>query len=348
MPHSLEDKLVIAVSSRAVFDLSQANDIFDQHGIEAYRTFQRAHASDVLPKGVAFSFVNRLLRLNEAFPDARPFEVVVLSRNSPETGQRFFHSCRELGIPIERGAFTSGHDSWPFARCFNAALFLSANIDDVRRAIADGRPAGYVMPGMSQSDHDGDEDDDGLRIAFDFDGVLADDAAEKVYAQGHLDAFRNHEVDHRDIAHDAGPLKDLITRIARVQQMESSARSQDRTRKSKLRIAIVTARGAPAEQRVVTTLQAWGIESAELYLLGGVEKKSVLEVFKPHIFFDDQRMHLDPASSTVPCVWVPFGIRNQQTRDLDAAQSNSRPDQQSGASLHHTDECSGDGSFRLT
>lgn len=306
MGHSLENKLVVAVSSRAVFDLSEANAVFECDGIEAYRQHQRERLNEVLPKGVAFPFISRLLRLNARFPEQQPVEVVVLSRNSPETGQRFFQSCRALGLNIQRGAFLSGQDPWPYAAAFGASLFLSAHTDDVRRAIEAGQPAGLVLPGEV-----GDAaDDHELRIAFDFDGVLADDEAEKVYADGKLPAFQAHEVEHRSLAHEPGPLKALFTKIAGFQRLEQQRSRADSSYRPALRVAIVTARGAPAEQRLVTTLSSWGIDAAELYLMGGVEKNRVLEVLRPHIFFDDQRVHLNAAASVVPSVWIPFGVRN--------------------------------------
>lgn len=157
-----------------------------------------------------------------------------------------------------------------------------------------------------------DEDDHDFRIAFDFDGVLADDQAEIVYGEGRLDLFHQHEVEKSDVPHDPGPLKDLFTKIGYFQRLEAKRAAEDRSYKPAMRVAIVTARNHPAEERLVTTLNDWGMSAAELFLMGGIEKKRVLEVLRPHIFFDDQRVHLDAASAVVPSVWIPFGFRNKE------------------------------------
>lgn len=305
MPHPIDSKLVVAVSSRAVFDLEEANAVFERDGVEAYKRYQRERLDVPLGKGVAFPFVRRLLRLNELYPDQRPVEVVVLSRNSPDTGRRFFQSCRHHGLDITRGAFLSGEDTHPYARAFNASLFLSANRRDVFGAMRAGHPAGLVLPTAAA-----DDDDPELRIAFDFDGVLADDAAERVYAGGGLDDFHAHEVGRAALPHDPGPLKELLDKIGRFQQLEARHAAERRGARPALRVAIVTARGAPAEERLATTLNAWGLDAAELFLMGGVEKRRVLEVLRPHIFFDDQMAHLETAAGVVPSVWIPFGVRN--------------------------------------
>ena len=313
MAYPIERKLVVAVSSRAVFDLEEANKVFDQEGIEAYRAYQRERLDERLEKGVAFPFVKRLLALNDLYPSQRPVEVVVLSRNSPETGRRFFRSCKEYQLDISRGAFLSGQDPYPFVGAFNASVFLSANADDVVAATIAGLPAGLVLPRVTQDD----ENDHDFRIAFDFDGVLADDKAEIVYGDGRLDLFHQHEVEKSAVPHDPGPLKDLFTKIGYFQRLESKRAAEDRSYRPAMRVAIVTARNHPADERLVTTLDDWGMHAAELFLMGGIEKKRVLEVFKPHIFFDDQRVHLDPASAVVPSVWIPFGFRNKE--QLEAA-----------------------------
>lgn len=179
------EKLVIAVSSRALFDLEEEHRLFEREGFAAYRTYQVEHQDVPLKPGVAFPFISRLLKLNEIFKDQAPVRVVVLSRNSPETGQRFFNSCRHYSLPIEAGAFTSGQSTFPFMKAFNASLFLSANIDSVRQATSIGLPAGLVLPTSFQDE----EGDTGLRIAFDFDGVVAGDEAEKKFQSEGMKAF---------------------------------------------------------------------------------------------------------------------------------------------------------------
>lgn len=308
MPYPIDQKLVVAVSSRAVFDLEDANRVYDEAGVEAYRQYQRSRLKECLPRGVAFPFVKRLLALNELYPSERPVEVVVLSRNSPETGRRFFRSCVEYGLDISRGAFLSGQDPYPFVRAFNASVFLSAKAEDVAAATEAGLPAGLVLPGASVDD----QRDTDFRIAFDFDGVIADDQAEMIYGDGELSLFHRHEVEKSSVPHDPGPLKDLFIKIGRFQQLEAKRAENDRSYRPAMRVAIVTARNHPADERLVTTLNEWGMNAAELFLMGGIEKKRVLEALKPHIFFDDQRVHLDTAAAIVPSVWIPFGFRNKQ------------------------------------
>ena len=297
MSFLIEEKIVIAVSSSAVFEMSEAQSVYDQQGLEAYRSYQRQHLDTPFAKGVAFPFVRRLLQLNELHP--APVEVVVLSKNDPDTGRRFFRSCQHYGLAICRGAFLTGASPHPYLEAFNACLFLSANKEDVSAAIGAGLPAGLVLPGMVEDD----DTDTELRVAFDFDGVIADDEAEQVYQKNKsLAEFHASETERAALPHNPGPLQKLISKISRLQRMPSENGG------GLLRVAIVTARGAPANERVVTTLNAWNIKVDETFFLGGIEKRRFLEVFKPHLFFDDQLVHL--ASAHVPSVHIPFGVTN--------------------------------------
>jgi len=305
--YPIEKKLVVAVSSRAIFDLEEANAIFDSKGTEAYRRYQLARLDEPLAKGVAFPFVSRLLRLNELYPRQVPIEVVVLSRSSADIGQRFFRSCKHYGLDISRGAFLSGQSPYPYIEAFNASVFLSAHRSDVVNAVRAGLPAGLIMPTAAVDD----ETDHELRIAFDFDGVLADDKSEQVYQEKKsLDLFHQHETANVDEPHEPGPLKDLFTKIGFFQKLEMQRQAADPAYKPALRVAIVTARNAPSNERLVTTLNSWGMDAAELFLMGGIEKKRVLQVLRPHIFFDDQLTHLEPAAQAVPSVLIPFGVAN--------------------------------------
>lgn len=309
MPYPIEKKLVIAVSSSAVFDMHEANSVFEDQGVEAYRKYQLDRLDLPFGRGVAFPFIRRLLRLNELYPEQQPVEVVVLSRNSSDTGQRFFRACRHYGLSISRGAFLSGQSPHLYIGAYNASLFLSANRGDVVDAIMRGFPAGLVLPNALEDD----ETDHELRIAFDFDGVLANDESERVYAKDNrLDHFHQHEVENAERPHDPGPLKDLFTKIGFFQKLEAKRTLNEPSYLPALRVAIVTARNAPANERMVTTLREWGFDAAELLLMGGIEKKRVLDVLKPHIFFDDQIAHLEVAAATTPSVLIPFGIRNEE------------------------------------
>lgn len=306
MAYPIEKKLVIAVSSSALFDLTDSDRVFQAEGEEAYRLYQEQHLDHVLPKGVAFPFIRRFLQLNQRFPDEQPVEVVLLSRNSPETGMRVFRSIRHYALDISRAAFFSGSSPFLYNEAFNASLFLSANRDDVQAAIRSGFPAGLVL----QSDVVDDPSDDSLKLAFDFDGVLVDDQAEQIYQQsGSLDVFHDFEDLHRMEPLQAGPLSDLLRKIAHFQQLEQNRRALDASYRRILKVAIITARSAPAHERMIRTLKSWNISVDETFFMGGIEKRRVLEVMKPHIFFDDQVIHLKKVDG-IALVHIPFGRLN--------------------------------------
>lgn len=308
MPYPIERKLVIAVASSALFDLAECDAVFREKGEDEYRLYQREHAHITLNGGVAFPFIRRYLNINKKYADEQPVEVVLLSHNDPETGLRVFNSIKHYGLNITRAAFLTGKSPYEYMEAFNVSLFLSANEKDVRRAIEAGHPAGQVVPG-ALADTNGDVDE--LRVAFDFDGVLADDEAEVVYHQhGNLDIFQRHENAKVDIPHNPGPLADLFRKLSFFQKLEKKRELEESGYKRILRTAIVTARGAPAHERVVTTLRDWGISPDETFFLGGIEKARVLRVLKPHIFFDDQLSHIASVAGDIPSVHIPFGIRN--------------------------------------
>lgn len=307
MPFLLEKKLVIAVASSALFDLAESDEVYRTKRLDAYRTYQRAHVSEPFGKGVAFPFIRRLLAVNERFPEEKPVEVIFLSHNDADTGRRLFRSAQHYGLDISRGAFLAGEQPYKYIPAFCASLFLSANPDDVAAAVRAGYPAGTVLPGTISDD----EGDSGLRIAFDFDGVLADDEAERIYAEsGDLDLFHANEAKNRTLPHNPGPLRDLVDKISRFQRLELIRARKGAGYKPSLRIAIITARNAPSNERVVTTLDSWGILVDETFFMGGIEKRRVLEVLRPHIYFDDQLVHLTPTASSIPSVHIPFGVKN--------------------------------------
>lgn len=301
-----EAPLTVAISSRAVFELDAEDQIWQRDGTAAYRAYQRAHEREPLAPGPAFAFVKRLLALNDIRPEAPLVDVILLSRNDPDTGLRAFNSTEYHGLPISRAAFLSGSSPFRYLDAFHAALFLSMNEADVNAAIEAGHPAGRVLP-TTVADDPADKE---LRIAFDFDGVLADDEAEKIFAERQLEAFTAYERAHAGSPHNAGPLKRFIDEIARIQAIESGRRAGEPGYRARLRTAIITARGAPAHERVVATLRDWGIRVDETFFLGGLPKRPILEAFKPHIFFDDQRRNLEASSAVVPCAHIPFGVRN--------------------------------------
>ncbi len=305
------EQLVVAVSSRALFDLEKEHQLFETQGYEAFRDFQVRKKDEPLKPGVAFPFVKRFLGLNKLFPNQEPFRVVALSRNSPETARRFFNSCRHYQLPIHAGAFTSGQSTFPYISAFKVSLFLSANAVNVSRAIEAGLPGGLVLPNRIADDSD--DDDPTLRIAFDFDGVLADDESERCYQKEGLSAFHKNEMEKAETPHAPGPLRDLFARLSAFQRLDYQTRgSKDPYFKPAIRISIVTSRGAPSEERLITTLKSFGMSAAELFLLDGLDKGSILEAIRPHIFFDDQARNLEKMQAQIPSVLVPFGIHNEQ------------------------------------
>ena len=308
MPFPIEDKLVVAVSSSAVFDMTAADQIFRSEGVGPYRAHQLERLDEPFEKGVAFPFVRRLLRLNDVFPDLQPIEVIVLSRNDPDSGRRFFRSCRSYGLTISRGAFLNGKSPYPYIPAFNASLFLSATEADVRNAIDAKLPAGLVLPTLV-ADEDADSE---LRVAFDFDGVIIDDEAEAVFQETNdVNRFHESETSKILVPHNPGPLSDLILKLSALQKLEKERLQANPDFPPAIRVSIVTARDAPSNERMITTLNEWGLEAVEAFFLGGVEKKRVLDVLKPHIFFEDQLGHLKTAAATVPSVHIPFGVANR-------------------------------------
>ena len=310
MAFQIEQKLVIGVASSALFDLSESHQVYLEEGPEAYRGYQERHLDLILGKGVAFPFIRRFLNINKCLPRQSPVEVVLFSRNSPETGLRVMRSIAHYGLDISRAAFMNGKSPYAYLPAFNASLFLSANEEDVKSAIAVDYPAGLVLPSRIADD----EDDLELRVAFDFDGVLADDESETVFKRNNdLDEFHAHERLHVARPHQPGPLADLFRKLAMMQRLEDRAQRRDPGYRKIVRIAIITARNAPSHERVVTTLKSWGVSADETFFLGGMDKARVLSVFRPHIFFDDQLTHLKAApGGTIPMVHVPFGIANRR------------------------------------
>ncbi|TVX92647.1 5'-nucleotidase [Paenibacillus agilis] len=305
MPYEIESKFVISVASSALFDLSESDRVFQEKGEDAYRQYQREHENEVFAMGVAFPLIKRLLSINT--PQEQLVEVVLLSRNDPDTGLRVFKSIEYYGLSISRAVFVAGSNPFEYMGAFNASLFLSGNPEDVKEAVERGYPAGCIYP----SNYVDDEEDTELRLAFDFDGIIADDSAESIFQGGELENFHSHE---RNLAGEplpAGPLLRFFTEIANLQKKVIAKNLSDPTYKPRIRIAIATARNAPAHERVITTLRKLDIRVDEAFFLGGIEKKRVLSIFKPHIFFDDQVSHIEGVARIFPSVHVPFGVTNK-------------------------------------
>ena len=296
MPTSLEGQLVVAISSRALFDFEEENQHFEATNDRAYMRLQLERLDRAAKPGVAFSLVNKLLAFNATTPQV---EVVILSRNDPVSGMRVFRSAQHYGLPVQRGVFTRGESPWRYLRPLNAHLFLSTNEADVRSALGAGVPAARVYPhsARASSAHPNE-----VRIAFDGDAVLFSDEAERVFEHGGLDAFQAHERDHSGTPLAAGPFKPLLEALQRLQQAATPA--------MRIRTALVTARSAPAHERAIRTLMDWNVEIDEAMFLGGLPKGEFLREFEPDFFFDDQTGHIQNASAHVPSGHVAAGIRN--------------------------------------
>lgn len=298
MSISLSNKLVIGLSSRTLFDLDESHAIYETEGVQAYQNYQIEHENEILKPGVAFSLVAKLLKLNSFFSEPK-VEVILLSRNSADTGLRVFNSIEHYQLNISRAVFSSGQSPYRYVSAFGAHLFLSANPEDVRRAIRAGCAAATVTTG-SVSNNQTDE----LRIAFDGDAVLFSDEAERIYQQEGLAAFSFKEKRDAQKPLSDGPLKGFLTQLHSLQSVFLPDACPIRT-------ALVTARSAPAHERVILTLRAWNIRIDEALFLGGLSKGEFLKAFQADIFFDDQEIHCESARSHVATGHVPHGIRNE-------------------------------------
>lgn len=304
MAYSLDDTLVIGISSSALFDLTASDAVFRQHGEAAYREYQAKNLDSTLQPGAAFSFIKRLLSLNTLSNDGPPLvEVIILSRNDPETGLRVMQSIMSHGLPITRAIFTQGQAPYKYMDALHMSLFLSANSADVKEASDMGLPAGQVV-GQPEIDTEGTD----LRVAFDFDGVISDSSSEQIFQRDGLKSFHENEALHADQPLEEGSLAGLLRALNRIQQVEETLKKDNPAHMQRLRIAIVTARNAPAHERVVTTLKERGLHVNDVFFLGGIEKSRILHVLRPHIFFDDQKGHFEGATNHIPCVHIPLGM----------------------------------------
>jgi 5'-nucleotidase len=296
MATSLEGQLVVAISSRALFDFEEENEVFEAHDDRAYMQLQLQRLDQPARAGVAFSLVNKLLAFNVVAPRV---EVVILSRNDPVSGMRVFRSAQHYGLPIQRGVFTRGQSPWRYLKPLAAHLFLSANEIDVRSALDAGVPAARVYPHSARAS---DQHPGEVRIAFDGDAVLFSDEAERVYQRDGLVAFQQHETMHSGTPLAPGPFKPLLEALHRLQR--------EPAHDMRIRTALVTARSAPAHERAIRTLMDWHIEVDEAMFLGGLSKGEFLREFEPDFFFDDQTRHVDGAALHVPSGHVAAGVAN--------------------------------------
>ena len=311
--------LLITVSARSLFDLSEETRFLHDHSLDEYRERQRHRRDSPFRPGVAFSFVERMLALNSiedqlSITSRRAgetplVEVAVLSHMDPDTGVRVMRSIDSLKIPIRMTMFTSGGSLTKYMKAVDTRLYLSMSAGSVQEAIDAGVPAGQIVSEIPITQHD--TGDGEIRLAFDFDGVIGDDSAEKVFQDSGLAAFDEHERSLRNEPIDPGPLAPFIRSLKIIQDAENRRASIDPDYERKLKISVVTSRGTPADVRVMKTMEAWGIELDSAFFLNGHEKRTVIEALHPHLFFDDQPRHVSPVRDIAPAVHVPFGVTNQ-------------------------------------
>lgn len=294
MAYDLKDKLVIGISSRALFDLEHENILFEKSGVEEYSRYQIEHEDILLKPGTAYPLVEALLKINEKLGEDL-VEVIILSKNSPETGLRILNSINEKSLEISRAGFTGGKSIGPYLKAFNVDLFLSKDEKDVQTAIDQSIAAAIIYDPPEHFDSEKDE----IRIAFDADAVLFSDESEQIYKEKGLEAFIQNEKINAEKPLPEGPFGKLLKTLSTIKDRQPEGVNF-------VRIAIVTARNSPAHKRIILTLRTWGVHVDEAFFLGGVSKKQILKAYNAHIFFDDQDAHIEPASHIVPSGRVPY------------------------------------------
>ena len=300
MAYDLSNYLVIGVSSRALFDLSVENEIYENEGLEAYCRYQLDHESDVLKPGTGFALINSMLRINQIDENTRRTEVVIVSRNSADTSLRISNSIDHYNLDITRAAFTGGEPVAKYLNAFDVDLFLSATEEDVQAAVESNVASGLIYDGPSANQQNPLEQ---IRIAFDGDAVLFSEESEMIYQREGLEAFIQHEKINAEKPLPEGPFAKLLMTLSFL-QFELNNNNQQEI--SPIRTALVTARNSPAHERVIRTLRTWNVRIDETFFLGGVSKDKILASFSPHIFFDDQHQHCDTAAKLVPTARVPY------------------------------------------
>ncbi len=306
MSHALEDKLVVGISARTLFDMRQENEVFVREGVDAYRSYQMAHEKEALKPGPGFGLIKALLGLNEVMGEDR-VEIIVMSHNCPDVSLRVFHSISFYGLPITRAVFVSGSALASYLGAFHTDLFLSSCEEDVQSAVDNGIAAGvvFVPEQLSENIIYPLRETGQIRIAFDGDAVLFSEESEQIFQQKGLQAFEENERRFVDVPLEPGPFARFLTKLSRLREENPQIRDRIRT-------ALVTSRCAPAHERVIRTLRSWKVEMDEAFFLGGISKQEILKAFGAHIFFDDQLVHLRGASSVVPVARVPYRSRRRE------------------------------------
>ena len=296
----MNSKLVIGISSRALFDLSQSHKIFEKEGIDAYRSHQIKNENEILDPGEAYNLVTKILKINDLYDSENRVEVILLSRNTADTGLRVFNSIEAHELNITRAVFCGGESPYKYVKAFGVDLFLSSSKDDVKMAIENNVPSARIIPSKAKKKV---KDSDLLKIAFDGDSVIFSDESEKVFEEAGLQAFLDNDRKKKSMLK-AGPFKSFLVELNKLQ---SELESGD----CPIRTALVTARSAPSHKRVIKTLRKWGVRIDESLFLGGMNKSDFLKSFEADIFSDDQQQNITDASDKVTSAHVPFGIKNR-------------------------------------
>ncbi len=294
MAYDLKKKLVIAISSRALFDLEDENKVFEKKGLEKYYRYQIKNENTLLKRGAAFDFVKNILRINRHFDD-KLIEVIILSRNNAATGLRIKNSIDKYKLNIERAGWTAGTPISNYLNAFDVDLFLSAHEEDVQSAINAGIAAARIIPKKYKKKSRKKD----VRIAFDGDAVLFSDESEKIYKKHGLDAFIDHEKKNAKNPLPKGPFAKLLKVISQIQKKFPME-------KAPIKTSLITARDFATFERVIRTFDAWDVRVDEAFFLGGVEKRRVVKSYKADIFFDDQDVHLEKTSHKTPSAKVPY------------------------------------------
>lgn len=259
MAYELDRKMVIGVSSRALFDLTVENEIFERQGLEAYCSYQIEHEQDILKPGPGFGLIKALLHLNEYSPDKNLVEVIIMSRNSPDTSLRVFNAIAYYGLDITRSVLVSGASLAPYLEAFRTDLFLSAYEDDVQSAIDSGIAAGIICTEHNVSAFstqvlsfpEGKPKENvecQIRIAFDGDAVLFAGESERIFQEKGLVAFEENEKVHAREPLAEGPFAKFLKKLSDLQKELGDKAYLIRT-------ALVTSRSAPAHERVIRTMR---------------------------------------------------------------------------------------------
>ncbi len=297
----MESKLIIGISSRALFDLDKSHEIYEKEGLKSYENYQIENEDKTLDPGEAFNLVKKILKINELYDNSDRVEVILLSRNTSDTGLRIRNSIEDHNLNISRAAFCGGESPHRYVKDFGVHLFLSSSIEDVKLAIESNVAAATIIP--RSSDNQKKSNSDILKIAFDGDAVIFSDESEKVFHEKGLEAFIENEVNSESVLKE-GPFKSFLVELNKIQ-------NDFEINKCPIRTALVTARSAPSDKRVIKTLRNWGVRIDESLFLGGMTKNKFLESFDADIFFDDQKKHIMGAIENTTSGHVPYGIKNK-------------------------------------